>query len=184
MKALTLWQPWASLMAYGEKKAETRCWTTKYRGPIAIHSAQAIPKWLGDSRNSQDFHDAMMKIAYANGMFENGMPKGVILAVGDLVAIEPTEKVRGDLSRQEVLFGNYDDGRYAWFFENMTRVAKPIPVKGNRMLWEWRTGFERPYERNTHINNHIEREMAEGHRVEPTPSLSQLDGDKDPMERG
>ena len=179
MKALTLWQPWASLMAYGEKKVETRGWTTKYRGPIAIHSALAIPRWLGASRNSQQFHDAMMKIAYANGMFENGMPKGVILAVGDLVAIEPTDKVRADLSPQEVLFGNYDDGRYAWFFENMTRLPKPIPVKGDRMLWEWHTGQERPYERNTHLNNQVEREMATGHRIEPAPRLDQLDGDSD-----
>lgn len=137
MKALTLWQPWASLLAYREKKVETRGWQTKYRGPVAIHSALAIPRWLGDSRNSQDFHDAMMKIAYANGMFETGMPKGVILAVGDLVAIEPTEKVRDDLSPQELLFGNYEDGRFAWFFENVRRFDAPISVKGNRMLWNW-----------------------------------------------
>lgn len=137
MKALTLWQPWASLIAFEEKKVETRCWSTKYRGLIAIHAALAIPRWVGDSRKSQEFHDRMMKLAYADGMFETGMPKGVVLCVAELVAIEPTEKVRDDLSEQEILFGNYEDGRYAWFLEVKKRFDRPIPAKGNRMLWNW-----------------------------------------------
>lgn len=43
MKALTLWQPWASLVAQGVKRIETRPWTTKYRGPLAIHAAKRPP---------------------------------------------------------------------------------------------------------------------------------------------
>ena len=39
MKALTIWQPWASLLVSGQKKYETRSWATAYRGPIAIHAA-------------------------------------------------------------------------------------------------------------------------------------------------
>ena len=39
MKALTIWQPWASLLVSGQKKYETRSWATSYRGPIAIHAA-------------------------------------------------------------------------------------------------------------------------------------------------
>jgi hypothetical protein len=43
MKALTLWQPWATLIANGTKTIETRSWSTSYRGPLAIHAAAAIP---------------------------------------------------------------------------------------------------------------------------------------------
>ena len=43
MKAITLWQPWASLIACGAKKYETRSWATRYRGPIAIHAAKKYP---------------------------------------------------------------------------------------------------------------------------------------------
>ena len=39
MKAITIWQPWASMLACGAKQYETRSWATKYRGPIAIHAA-------------------------------------------------------------------------------------------------------------------------------------------------
>ena len=43
MKALTIMQPWASLIACGAKTIETRSWPTKYRGPIAIHAGMKDP---------------------------------------------------------------------------------------------------------------------------------------------
>lgn len=47
MKALTIWQPWASLWACGAKGFETRSWATSYRGPIAIHAAALkIPQMI------------------------------------------------------------------------------------------------------------------------------------------
>ena len=39
MKTLSLIQPWASLIALGEKRIETRSWGTRYRGPLAIHAS-------------------------------------------------------------------------------------------------------------------------------------------------
>lgn len=39
MKAVTIRQPWASLVAITAKKNETRSWATKYRGPLAIHAS-------------------------------------------------------------------------------------------------------------------------------------------------
>lgn len=43
MKALTIRQPWASLIAAGVKTIETRSWSTKYRGPLAIHAGKRRP---------------------------------------------------------------------------------------------------------------------------------------------
>ena len=63
MKALTLWQPWASLVALGHKRIETRCWSTKYRGDLAIHAAAKLPpKWLGASRHNVYFRNALADI--------------------------------------------------------------------------------------------------------------------------
>ena len=42
-KAITIRQPWAGLIAVGEKIYETRSWPTKYRGPIAIHAGKSSP---------------------------------------------------------------------------------------------------------------------------------------------
>ena len=47
MKALTLTQPWASLVACGAKTIETRSWRTPYRGPVAIHAAKGFPADAG-----------------------------------------------------------------------------------------------------------------------------------------
>lgn len=40
MKALSIKQPWANLIAAGEKTIETRTWATNYRGPILIVSSK------------------------------------------------------------------------------------------------------------------------------------------------
>lgn len=40
MKALSVKQPWASLIASGRKTIETRRWKTSYRGPLVIVSAR------------------------------------------------------------------------------------------------------------------------------------------------
>lgn len=38
IKVITVWQPWATLIALRVKRLETRSWATKYRGPLAIVS--------------------------------------------------------------------------------------------------------------------------------------------------
>lgn len=57
MKAITIWQPWASLIALGVKTIETRSWSTDYRGPLAIHAA-ATPAGIlglpGDCEGNQE----------------------------------------------------------------------------------------------------------------------------------
>lgn len=44
VKAITLHQPWASLIAAGVKTIETRSWSTPYRGIIAIHAGVTMPR--------------------------------------------------------------------------------------------------------------------------------------------
>jgi hypothetical protein len=41
MKALSIKQPWANLLAAGKKTIETRLWPTDYRGPLLIVSSKA-----------------------------------------------------------------------------------------------------------------------------------------------
>lgn len=44
MKALSLRQPWASLIIYAGKDIENRTWPTSYRGPLLIHAAKAFTR--------------------------------------------------------------------------------------------------------------------------------------------
>lgn len=107
MKALTLWQPWATLVAMEVKKIETRCWSTKYRGEIAIHSAvKPQAKYLGISSATETFRDELADVfsvrrdrdqrggKHVDDILKN-LPYGKILCVVRLVGIEETINVRG-----------------------------------------------------------------------------------------
>ena len=89
MKAITVWQPWASLWACGAKQFETRPWATKYRGPIAIHAAAMNPFKV--IQNLNDDTIAAMKASLRtlgllprNGDFRY-LPCGAVIATAELV---------------------------------------------------------------------------------------------------
>ncbi|GAM12820.1 hypothetical protein SAMD00020551_0955 [Mesobacillus selenatarsenatis SF-1] len=44
VKVLSMIQPWASLFVLGEAQYETRSWSTKFRGPHAIHTSKKVDK--------------------------------------------------------------------------------------------------------------------------------------------
>ncbi len=150
MKALTLWQPWASLIAMGQKKIETRCWTTKFRGEIAIHSAAHFPpKFLGASCRTDPFRDELADVfncrrdrddrcgVHVNDVLKR-LPMGQVLCIVRLTAVTEIDwMLREEITNREKIFGNYEDGRYAWHLEMVSLIQPPIPAKGNRMLWNW-----------------------------------------------
>ena len=151
MKALTLWQPWASLVALGHKRIETRCWSTKHRGDLAIHSAANLPpKWLGASRHQPEFRDALADIFNARRDRDErvgfrvddavrALPRGYVLGIVRLDDIRETDGNHAPemIGRLEHLFGNYEPGRYAWYLTSLRMFNEPIPAKGNRKLWNW-----------------------------------------------
>lgn len=154
MKAISLWQPWASLVAIGAKKIETRSWPTKYRGPLAIHASKKDPrKWMNPVDDDYDFVLAAEKAL--NGAIFSELPRGCVIAIADLVdcvkmigvvngsmgpivvpvykaELENGETVRGN----EFKFGLYEIGRYAWILENVRRID-PVPATGRQGLWNW-----------------------------------------------
>ncbi|MEQ9887649.1 ASCH domain-containing protein [Pectobacterium zantedeschiae] len=44
MKALSIRQPWAWLIANGYKDIENRSWNTKYRGTVLIHASNGLTR--------------------------------------------------------------------------------------------------------------------------------------------
>lgn len=64
--------------------------------------------------------------------------RAAVLCIVQLRSIEEASSARETLCQRERIFGNYDDGRYAWFLEMAEKFDEPIAAKGNRLLWEWR----------------------------------------------
>ncbi|MFT9078078.1 hypothetical protein [Ethanoligenens sp.] len=172
MKAITIWQPWASLLACGAKKYETRGRVTRYRGPIAIHAAvkklpkqadmpletfdaitTALAEHYGYWRSGWHLKRTKMNLDGSDNGFD--IPRGAIVAVGELIACRPIVAVgwTGTLEHriawvdehlcphyptaQEILFGDWTPGRYAWEIANAQMLPEPISAKGMQGLWNW-----------------------------------------------
>ncbi|MTI83471.1 MAG: ASCH domain-containing protein [Firmicutes bacterium] len=134
MKAITLYQPWATLVALGAKKIETRSWATKYRGPLAIHAGKTI-----DKVNCLKT-EIVIPLNEHGYVLINDLPTGAVIATCNLVdCIEMTDDfLRRIVSSQEYELGHYEIGRYAWLFENIEPLPEPVPARGRQRLWEWR----------------------------------------------
>lgn len=133
MKAISLHQPWAHLIAGGLKQYETRDWTPGlYRGPIAIHAARGF---------TPDEHGYIERLKYQFPQVRELMAKpmafGAIVCVCQLLHIYRTEDVRPYLSELELAVGNYAPGRAVWQLEVIEVFAEPIPCQGQKSLWNW-----------------------------------------------
>src|SRR6266567_3747703 len=65
--ALTLTQPFATLVAGGAKHLETRSWSTSYRGPLAIHAAKGFPADAEALCEVSPFREALLALGYSRG---------------------------------------------------------------------------------------------------------------------
>jgi activating signal cointegrator 1 len=137
MKAISLYQPWGTLMALNEKRIETRSWSTSYRGLLAIASTAKSP--LALTIDEAVFGEVVRRVAERTGEVE--WPDGCILCIVKLIDCVPiTPEFRRTVMRVEKALGNYADGRFAWVTLPVETLDPPIPVKGAQGLWEW----ERP----------------------------------------
>lgn len=131
MKALSLFQPWASLCAGGMKRFETRSWQTPYRGPLAIHASKALPLAARDMWYVPDCREALAELGFKS---VQELPRGVIIAVVNLVDCRRTEQVRP--RGRERSFGDFTRGRYAWELRDVVLLATPLPARGSLGLWD------------------------------------------------
>lgn len=136
MRTISLWEPWASAIAIGAKKIETRSWFTAYRGPIAIHAAKT-------KEHAEEIYDpALWPLFQAAGIERaTQLPFGCVVATARLVGCVDTDQllnsgrvVRGT---PEYLLGGYGPGRFGWVLEDVQRLAKPVPAKGAQGFWNW-----------------------------------------------
>ena len=132
MKALTLTEPWATLMRLGEKNIETRSWKTNFRGLIAIHAAKTMPAYAKEFLRNNE-----VIAAFFRQETQPWFRPGVILCVRELIDCIPTTQVK-NLSFKERTFGDYSPGRFAWLFAPEIKIITPaIQVKGSLGLWNW-----------------------------------------------
>lgn len=124
MRALTLHQPWATLIALGHKRYETRSWRTAYRGPLLIHAGL---------RSERDFERMVRSEGWLEDYPDGSVPLGGFVAACRLAECVPADQA--DPGLQEQLFGDFGHGRWAWRLENLVCFPSPVPCAGKRGLW-------------------------------------------------
>ncbi len=137
IKALSLWQPWASLIVWGVKEFETRSWPTDYRGKLAIHAAKRKPTYNDVLHMREIFYPVIrenMRPEYASLEY---LPLGAVLCICELEAVYRTEQVRTHISERERAFGDFSAGRAAWKLKVIQIFDRPVPAKGAQQLWNW-----------------------------------------------
>lgn len=135
IRAISLWQPWATLVAHELKRFETRSWATSHRGLLAIHAAKRPARV--DELNPV-ITESLMDIGY---MKLSELPYGCVLCVAEMSDCVPTEEIVNDywfksIAHTELHFGDYTPGRYAWRFDGVNYVEE-VPAKGSQGFWRW-----------------------------------------------
>jgi hypothetical protein len=129
MKAITIAQPWASLVVHGLKHLETRRWSSRHRGPLAIHAARKIPTAGRMLCHQQPYRTLLGAIGFASWL---DLPRGQVMGLVELTGCARVEEL-GVLPALERLLGDFSPGQWAWSLADPRPLPAPIPWCGR--LW-------------------------------------------------
>ena len=124
MKALTIKEPWATLIIEGYKEYEFRSWKINYRGKILIHAGMSNEK-----KYTEMFKD-----------YHLDYPHGAIIGEAILVDCIPvTPELEEILYQKNPLVYHKSEHKrvYAWKLEKIIKYEKPINCKGKLGLWNY-----------------------------------------------
>ena len=124
MKALTIKEPWASLIINGYKTYEFRSWKTNYRGKILIHAGKSLERDMGKRFKEYNLE---YKCGYIIGE----------AYLADVILVD--KKLNDELKRIDPLVYGHSNHieKYAWKLDNIIKYDKPIETKGKLGLWNY-----------------------------------------------
>jgi len=131
IKALSINQPWASLIALGHKTYERRGAETKYRGLIAIHAT---------AKKGGDWESQTIASFQEDGLLPDllQIPFSAVIAIAEITDCIPAsqEFIAQNFSELDKKVSGSQPGGYLWKLENI-RPVSPIAAKGQLGLWNW-----------------------------------------------
>lgn len=163
MKALTIYQPWASLVIAGAKPYEFRGWNPRHRGPsyaaligqrIAIHASKRMMKPYEVRALISDLEHGGERAAItclhpdsALPILQDAMTKGLPLAalLGTAILGEPRNGI--DIAEEFGVPRANDSDRdahanWGWPMLEIERFDTPIPARGFQGFWNWQEAHD------------------------------------------
>lgn len=149
MRALTVWNPWAVMLAEGIKTCETRghAFPKRYLGQrIAIHAAKTEQGLeLVDPIHSPV--EKAMQEHFGGFEWHRRIPFGMVVATAVIsrsIYLPHTQKERMELGIElaqrfaaDEDYGDFTPGRHAWLLESVQKLEHPVPARGHQGLWQW-----------------------------------------------
>jgi hypothetical protein len=163
MKAITLHQPHAHLIAAGAKIWETRSWPTNHRGLLAIHAAKIQTTELDgividDNARKPRYRKPYNRYLPADwNDYFGGLCHGGVVAIVRVKFCAPAEEAlksgRSQLRlhtdpdiRKRILegmaFGDFSKGRFAWALKLICSIDLGEVVRGYQGLWNLPAAYE------------------------------------------
>lgn len=130
MKAISLWEPWASAMALGLKENETRSWWTGWRGDVVICAAKR--------KMTREDEETFRLLVTPNADYEPQYGKALcVVRIFDCLpsAAFHSEAAPFQIGLTEAALGNYEVGRWVWGTVDLRRLRNPVPIVGRQGLW-------------------------------------------------
>ncbi|RIJ76655.1 ASCH domain-containing protein [Nakamurella silvestris] len=139
MRALTVRQPWATLLVAGIKRMETRSWDTKFRGTLAIHAGLAMPCRIGQTIELGGItveRDRSGLLLRGHGGWPYRLPVGAIVGTVDLFQTRSTSSGEHGPDDRERALGDHGPGRWAWSTSSARNFgSRAISCPGRLGLW-------------------------------------------------
>ena len=147
MKAITVYQPWASLIAYELKPFEFRKWPAPKRcinQRIAIHAgARAVDldevrdlirkvdnDEPGTAMKKEGVLDFLERVLVSPGM----VPRSAVVCTAFIGRARKATEMFG---RQVADSDRIDQHIWAWPLTNVERIEPPEPASGMQGFWNW-----------------------------------------------
>lgn len=164
IKAVTISQPWATLLAAplnpGGKRLKyvkrylTLPYSTDYRGPFAIHAASKpvseVLRQIRDPAEIKAIGTALSKILFPRqrvpwenvilylSELSNTLPRRAVIATGKLKAVHLiTPELISKQTPMELALGTWETGWYAWDISGRHLLPAPVTINGQQGLWTW-----------------------------------------------
>jgi len=144
MKAITLWQPWASLIAHGFKTIETRRhnhFACLVGQRIAIHAGKSFDPSFAETaapylyRRGRDVLKEAEALVYARDplALKADLPRGAVVCTA---LVDSARKLGGGLVDNGSALC-YTVGLYGLILTDIERLDPPVPARGKQGIWEW-----------------------------------------------
>jgi hypothetical protein len=165
MHAITIREPWASLVMLGQKRIETRSWPAPdwlIGQRIAIHAAKGLTYEELAMVDEPEFAEALMAAnlsPYPHGVWSGPLNRAFDATRGRVIAtavlddcvpllspldygfVEHTIVARSGhivhVTEDELAFGFFAPDRYGWLLRDVRPLPEPIPARGALGVWEW-----------------------------------------------